>query len=117
MSADPFKDADLPEDPFDDKDDPTVGVISEPVNEVHIRIQQRNGKKCLTLVQGLPPKLNLKKVMQYFKKNFCCNGTIVEDDAAGRVLQLTGDQRKVIADFLINEKICRKEQVKIHGVL
>ena len=119
MSQDPFQSVN-PDDPFKDdpfKDDPTVGVTSEPLLDVHIRIQQRTGRKCLTLVQGLPKKLNLKKVLQHFKRNFCCNGSIVEDEAAGKVLQLQGDQRKVVAEFLIGEKICTKEQVKIHGIL
>jgi translation initiation factor 1 len=105
------------DDPFNEGDDPTAGVISAPEFEVHIRIQQRNGKKCLTLVQGLPPKLSLKKVIKFFKKQFCCNGNIVDDTRAGQVLQLQGDQRKSVAEFLVDQQICRKEQVRIHGAL
>ena len=36
---------------------------------------------------------------------FSCNGTIVEDEELGKVIQLQGDQRKKAADFLTNEGI------------
>lgn len=116
MSKDPFGEDDFsPEDPFND-DVPNVVASTGP--EVHIRIQQRTTKKCLTLVQGLPEKLNLTKVLHYFKKNCCCNGSIVEDERNGqKILQLSGDQRKAVQEFLIKEKICNKDQVVVHGVL
>ncbi|PPD74088.1 hypothetical protein GOBAR_DD28979 [Gossypium barbadense] len=53
---------------------------------VHIRIQQRNGRKNLTTVEEL-----------------------------GKIIQLQGDQRKKVAHFLVNAGIVKKEQIKIHG--
>lgn len=35
---------------------------------VHIRIQQRNGRKTLTTVQGLSSDYDLKKIVRAFKK-------------------------------------------------
>lgn len=35
---------------------------------VHIRVQQRNGKKSLTTVQGLPSAFDLKKILKALKK-------------------------------------------------
>eukprot|EP01100_Stratorugosa_tubuloviscum_P002589 TRINITY_DN1616_c0_g2_i1.p1 TRINITY_DN1616_c0_g2~~TRINITY_DN1616_c0_g2_i1.p1 ORF type:complete len:110 (-),score=37.83 TRINITY_DN1616_c0_g2_i1:219-548(-) len=84
-------------------------------NFVHLRIQQRNGKKTLTTIQGLPSDLDLRKILKVLKKRFCCNGTIVEDADSGSVIQLSGDQRKNAADFLIEEEICYRQQVKVHG--
>jgi translation initiation factor 1 len=110
---DPFRDIDV----VDGKDVYSGSHGQEAGGEVHIRIQQRNGRKSLTLVQGLPEKLNVKKVLQYFKHAFCCNGTIVDDSSWGKILQLQGDQRKNIADFLVAEKICEKDKIKVHGVL
>lgn len=37
----------------------------------------------------------------FAKDVLACNGTIVKDDNAGEVIQVQGDQRKVIADFLV----------------
>ena len=82
---------------------------------MHIRIQQRNGRKSLTTVQGLPPELDLKRILRAFKKSFSCNGNIVEDPELGEVIQLQGDHRKEIGQFLLDEGICKKEAIKIHG--
>ena len=45
----------------------------------------------------------------------CCNGTIVEDEDLGKVLQLQGDQRKNVTAFLIGNELCKKDNVKVHG--
>lgn len=37
-------------------------------NYVHIRIQQRNSRKVLTTIQGLPVNLDYNKVLRAFKK-------------------------------------------------
>ncbi|CAH9063417.1 unnamed protein product [Cuscuta epithymum] len=82
---------------------------------VHIRIQQRNGKKSLTTVQGLKKEFSYSKILKDLKKEFCCNGTIVEDTELGKVIQLQGDQRKNVSHFLVTAGLLKKEQIKIHG--
>ncbi|UZJ54491.1 hypothetical protein CBS101457_003811 [Exobasidium rhododendri] len=83
-------------------------------NYIHIRIQQRNGRKTLTTLQGLPKEYDQKKILKAFKKEFACNGTIVDDEELGQVIQLQGDQRQKISAFLIEEGI-NKTDVKVHG--
>jgi translation initiation factor 1 len=68
--------------------------------DIHIRIQQRNGRKTLTTIEGIPSKFDLKKILKVIKKQFACNGTIVNDEKAGGVIQLQGDQRNAVKDFL-----------------
>lgn len=82
---------------------------------IHIRTQQRNGRKSLTTLQGINPKINKKIILKECKKKFNCNGTIVEDSELGDIIQLQGDQRKNVAQFLIDEKISKKEFIKVHG--
>lgn len=82
---------------------------------VHIRIQQRNGKKSLTTVQGLRKEFSYEKILKDVKKEFCCNGNVVHDKELGKVIQLQGDQRKNVSQFLINAGIVKKDQIKIHG--
>ena len=55
---------------------------------VHIRIQQRNGRKTLTTVQGLSSEYDFKKIVKVAKKEFACNGTVVEHPEYGEVIQL-----------------------------
>lgn len=84
-------------------------------NYIHIRIQQRNGRKTLTTVQGVPTNYDQKRILKDLKKKFACNGTIVKDDELGEVIQLQGDQRKNVSDFLTSELEIKKKNVKIHG--
>ncbi len=43
---------------------------------------------------------------------FACNGTIVDDEELGEVIQLQGDHRAKVLQFLIEEKIATKDQIK-----
>ena len=52
-------------DAFADAADATVGGSLKPI---HIRIQQRNGRKTLTTVQGIPSDYDQKKIVRAFKK-------------------------------------------------
>lgn len=101
-SFDPFKEAST--------DDNNAGVQE---NLIHIRIQQRNGRKTLTTVQGISTDYDLKKIVKACKKEFACNGTVVEHPEYGEVIQLQGDQRNRIRDFLRDIGIAREEQLKV----
>ncbi|KAI6687505.1 hypothetical protein NL676_024333 [Syzygium grande] len=82
---------------------------------VHIRIQQRNGKKSLTTVQGLKKEFSYEKILKDLKKEFCCNGNVVQDKELGKIIQLQGDQRKNVSHFLVQAGLVKKDQIKIHG--
>lgn len=59
---------------------------------VHVRVQQRNGRKSLTTVQGLKKEYSYNKILKDLKKEFCCNGTVVQDPELGQVcFYPTGD--------------------------
>lgn len=82
---------------------------------VHIRIQQRNGRKTLTTVQGLSAEYDLKKIVRACKKEFACNGTVIEHPEYGEVLQLQGDQRENICQWLTKSGLAKPDQLKVHG--
>ncbi|XP_032812967.2 eukaryotic translation initiation factor 1b [Petromyzon marinus] len=103
---------------FDPFVDATKGEESLPggtEDYVHIRIQQRNGRKTLTSVQGIADDYDKKKLVQAFKKKFACNGTVIEHPEYGEVIQLQGDQRKNICLFLAEVGIAKEDQLKVHG--
>jgi translation initiation factor SUI1 len=93
-------------------------AISQP-HQIHIRIQKRGGQKHLTLIEGLDSdqaKLILKKV----KKLFATNGTLLQSqvtdqDQTQTVLQLQGDQRQSIQQYLITNGFFTEDQLVIHG--
>ncbi|KAF1830170.1 translation initiation factor SU [Decorospora gaudefroyi] len=105
-------------DPFAEADEDTGQVKQSQQDYIHIRIQQRNGRKTLTTVQGLPKKFDQKKILKVIKKKFACNGTIVSDAEMGEVVQLQGDQRKDVQDFLTDKKEglgLDTKTIKVHG--
>lgn len=130
-------------DPFDEGDATGVDGVSVSAQYIHIRNQQRNGKKSWTTVQGLnvssiaskdvklrepkdtaKPKKDREKekkedllhdILKDMKRSFNCNGTVVEDSDLGQILQLSGDQRQNVSKYLIDKKIADKAFIKIHG--
>uniref|UniRef100_M3XGN6 Eukaryotic translation initiation factor 1B n=1 Tax=Latimeria chalumnae TaxID=7897 RepID=M3XGN6_LATCH len=103
-SADPFADA--------SKGDQLPAGTQDCI---HIRIQQRNGRKTLTTVQGISADYDKKKLVKAFKKHFACNGTVIDHCEYGEVIQLQGDQRKNICQFLLELGMAKEEQLKVHG--
>lgn len=62
----------IPPDPFADA---TKGDDCLPAGKedyIHIRIQQRNGRKTLTTVQGIAAEYDKKKLVKAFKKVRVC---------------------------------------------
>ncbi|XP_064598546.1 eukaryotic translation initiation factor eIF1-like [Liolophura sinensis] len=104
-SSDPFADA--------AKDNDSGGDVQQGL--IHIRIQQRNGRKTLTTVQGLSSAYDLRKIVKVCKKQFNCNGTVVEHPEHGEVIQLTGDQRNKVRDFLMEFGLAPANLLKVHG--
>jgi translation initiation factor 1 len=84
-------------------------------------MQQRNGRKSLTTIQGIPKEVDSKRLLKAFKKvetiiqEFACNGTIVKDEEMGEVIQMSGDQRQKAGQFMIEQGIAPKDKIKIHG--
>jgi len=83
--------------------------------KVHIRMQQRNGRKCITTIQGLADDLDIKLIARALKKTFQCNGSISMDPELGEILQLSGDQRANVRQFFIDEEVCYEDQIVVHG--
>ncbi|KAL1410989.1 hypothetical protein Q8F55_001933 [Vanrija albida] len=129
-------------DPFAQGNDPfaeaaPTKVIEKSVgskaDKIHIRLQQRNGRKTITTVQGIPDKYDPRKLLKAMKKEFACNGHVVhsadsddEDSPApgkkdehGKVLQFQGDQRVAVKEFLVTAGLVTakeaKDQIVIHG--
>ncbi|KAL5067246.1 hypothetical protein RYX36_018133 [Vicia faba] len=102
-------------DPFAEANAEDSGVGAGTKEYVHVRVQQCNGRKSLTTVQGLKKEFSYSKILKDLKKEFCCNGTVVEDPELGQVIQLQGDQRKNVSNFLVQAGIVKKENIKLHG--
>lgn len=92
-----------------------VGVSQ---TKIHIRIQQRNGKKCVTTIEGFAEDLDLKRICKNMRQKFNCNGNIIEDEDRGEVIQLQGDQRENVKNWILTEQIVTKAEqdlIVVHG--
>lgn len=87
--------------------------------KIHIRVQMRNGRKCITSIQGLDDDLDVKRMCKAMRKVFNCNGNITEDPEYGDVIQLQGDQRTNVKEWLVAQQIVSRESAEdrlvIHG--
>ena len=90
-------------------------VENYKVEEVHIWLRQRTTRKYITDVQGLASDLNLNKIMKCWRHEFHCSVTKTFNKNKEKIIRLQGDQRDMVYNFLINEKIIEKENIKIHG--
>ncbi len=96
-------------DPFDVQED------GKDNTKVHIRVQQRNGRKCITTVAGLAEDLDVKKITRALTKAFKTSGTVKKDLDDNNIVQVAGDQRTNIRDFLLSQEICHADQILVHG--
>ena len=98
---------------LDELDDSSQQQILQD-QHVHIRTQQRNGKKCITLIQNMPAEYDLKKLVKALRKTYACNGAVVEHNIYGEVIILQGDKRMSIHEFLTKVGLVKTENIKFH---
>ena len=83
--------------------------------KINISIQQRNGRKSWTIIDGLLSinDLKLKDFLKYLKKKLSCNGSI--DKQTKTTLIIQGDHREKIIDILSENYFINKDQIVIQG--
>lgn len=92
----------------------------------------------MTTIEGIPSKFDPKKILKVIKKQFACNGTVVQDEKRGDVIQrerckrlltligtktnsfriVQGDQRNAVKDFLVDKDKGLEidpKTIKVHG--
>ena len=103
-------------DPFRD-----INIIDQDIinNIVHLRLQQRNGRKCITIIEGLVEneEFSLKTLSKSLRKLLNCSASIIVDtkNEDKKIIQLSGDKRDDVKKYLINYKIADSINIKIHG--
>ena len=96
----------------------TIRNDNKPEYMINIRVQQRNGRKSWTSIEGLYDidNLDLKTFLKSLKKLFCCNGCIKKDEeTSNEFIQLQGDFRTEVRDRLIKEYGVSDKKITVHG--
>ncbi|XP_048352378.1 eukaryotic translation initiation factor 1b-like [Sphaerodactylus townsendi] len=74
-----------------------------------IHVQQRNGRRTLTTVQGTADDYDKKKLVKAFTKKFACNGTVIGHPECEETVRLQGDQKKDTCPFLLGLGTVKKD--------
>ncbi len=81
--------------------------LKELTHKIHIKLQRKSARQCLTLVEGLTPD---DKLIKKFKKLFNCGGTMTPENT----IQLMGDHCDQVKQYLIDNNIANEEQITVH---
>jgi len=100
---------------FDEEEDKKISSVKTN-GIVHLKLQQRSARKCITIIEGLAEDLDFKKIAQALRQSYNASCAVIETEKNGTVLQMSGDQRQNVLQFLTVTNICTKEQIKVHGV-
>ena len=66
---------------------------------------------CLYRVPISRPRVFLSLLFAVLFLRYSCNGAIVSDAEGGDIVQMSGDQRTNIHEFLVDQQICVASQV------
>ena len=103
--------------------DPVFGSFTDFEEEprepsrIHIRVKQRTARKRLTIIEGFASDLDLKKIAQCLRKLFRVSSAVLATED-GAVIQLSGDLRHEVRQFLIKYQIWEKgvdPPIQTHG--
>lgn len=112
-----------PLDPFASSTNHNAADTTKPAfqrtNKIHLRLQKRGNKKWLTIIEGLDEDLDENRICRHMRRTFNCNGAVLKNDDDEPILQLQGDQRQNIKEWLIVQEILTekeaKERLVVHG--
>ncbi len=99
---------------------PTANTLlsSAPKGPIHVRYHKQ-GPRALTLIEGLDEDLDQVRIAKAMKKAFSCSSSVQKDKDGRDVIQLQGDQRKAVKDWLLAQEILTvkegAERLVLHG--
>jgi len=84
--------------------------------KINISVQKRNGRKMTTIITGIDDDIDLPRVLSHIKKKFSCNGSVKKDKNDEYYIQLSGDKKNEMYDFLIQHEIGDDDNIIFHGI-
>jgi translation initiation factor SUI1 len=84
-------------------------------NPIEVRVQ-RARRGWVTIVAGLNPEINFKRVTGEFKSSFGCNGSVQIDKEQNKYVLFQGNMCENLKNFLVSQRIAKLEAIKVVGV-
>jgi len=89
--------------------------IEQEISKIDIYIKQRNGRKSITIIEGLnQDKIHLKKIAKDLAKKMSVSGAVKKDDLGKFIIKFSGNNPKTIIEYLININY-EKNNIHVHG--
>ena len=86
--------------------------------KIHLRLATQ-GKKCITIIEGLDDDLDLIRISRAMKRTLNCAATVKMDHNNNEIIQLQGDHRDTISAWLVEAEILTgteaADRVVVHG--
>ena len=86
--------------------------------KIHLRLATQ-GKKCITIIEGLDDDLDLVRISRAMKRTLNCAATVKMDHNNNEIIQLQGDHRDTISAWLVEAEILTAteatDRVVVHG--
>ena len=105
-------------DPFAGQEKSAQLLPAAPKEKIHIRMQT-NKNRTLTILEGLDDDLDQHRIAKALKRVLSCASSVQIDKEGREVIQLQGDHRLNVKDWLIEQQILTekeaKERLVLHG--
>lgn len=89
-----------------------------PKEKIHVRMNKQ-GRRCVTLIEGLDEDLDQVRIARAMKKAFSCASKVQKDKHDNEVIFLQGDQRMMVKEWLLFQEILTSkeaaERLVLHG--
>lgn len=110
--------------------------MEQQTESVELRIRQYRGRKYIMTMFGLAPDIDQKKLLSHFQKKYATNGTFKREKCMDKwckkrdpkthrkrvckctlrqYIQIQGDQRENMSNFLVDSGIVTKDMINVHG--
>ena len=120
-SADDFGKSKFPISSFDSfGTNNAFGLVDIP--EINIRVTQRNGRKHITKIEGLPNDLfddekRIDKMLTELKTKISARACVKISDEGQKYIETSGNRVKVMEEVICDYIKCDSSSIKIHGMV
>ncbi|BCS83075.1 protein translation factor SUI1-like protein [Cotonvirus japonicus] len=97
--------------------DPMADILNDNIvhsEKTHIKMKQRTKRQFITIIENLPKDLDKKLFLKTMKHTLHCSGSIQTNEDTVFV-QLSGDHRDTVKEFLIKNSIVKNDNIIMHG--
>ena len=86
------------------QDNNTMFDLDVQLNKIHVRFQ-KVGPRSLTIIEGLDDDLDQKRIAKAMARGFNCAASVHLNKAGADIIQLQGDHRQNVKDWLLQQEI------------